>query len=100
MESALKKRAPGPPWYSVPKRVLKILSHPLSALTKEFQKFGDIFRLEFGPVNLHFVGHPDYINHILVKHSQNYSRLTQDYLSMQSFLGEGLLTTEGKVWQR
>lgn len=94
------KRIPGPPWYSVPYKIFRARRNPLDAIAREINEHGDIVRFEIGPINVYFVAHPDHINHILVKNSQNYSRLTVDYLAMRPVLGQGLVTTDGPVWQK
>jgi cytochrome P450 len=95
MENSVKKQVPGPPWYSALYKMAKMGSNPLKSVARDFQEFGDIFRIEFGRIKMYLVGHPDYASHILVKNNQNYSRMS----ALKSFFGESVVTTVGKVWQ-
>lgn len=98
LDSRDRQKVPGPAWYKVPYRIWKIRANPLAEIQREISYYGGLARLELASFNVYFIGHPDYINHILVRNSQNYSRLTIDYLAMRQVLGRGLVTTEGAEW--
>ncbi len=42
---------------------------------------------------------PEYAEHVLVRHQDRYVR-SFTYRPLQAFVGDGLLTAEGAVWQR
>ena len=52
-----------------------------------------------GPRLVHLVSHPDGIKHVLGDNSQNYHKSVK-YEKLETFLGQGLLTSEGDYWKR
>lgn len=90
----------GPPWYQVPGLYFRIRKDPLDELTKLRNEYGDIVRVRFGPIRLFVLSHPEAIRRVLVENQESYSKRTTDYEAMKSVLGEGLLTSEGLLWQR
>jgi cytochrome P450 len=47
-----------------------------------------------------FAMHPDVVEHVNVRHRQNYDKLAS-YQPMRKFLiGDGLVTSNGELWRR
>ena len=61
-------------------------------------KYGDIVRYR-GMWVTHQLSHPDHIQHVLQANFANY-RKGRGYNILKLSLGEGLLTSEGALWQR
>jgi cytochrome P450 len=64
-----------------------------------WRMYGDVVRFRIGPVVMHFIAHPDAVEHVLVRNQQNY-RKGLGYEKTKVMLGQGLLTNEGAPWQR
>ncbi len=62
------------------------------------REFGDVVLYHFFHVPIVMVSHPDPIESVLVKNASNFHK-SRDYAAIRSFLGNGLLTSEGACWQ-
>jgi cytochrome P450 len=93
-------RPSGPPWYRLPGLFVRIRKDPLAELTKLRNEYGSIFRMTLGPVRVFFLSHPEAIRRVLVDNQESYSKRTKDFEAMKPVLGEGLLTSDGALWQR
>lgn len=72
---------------------------PIELLMKAWRDFGDVVRLQFGPVVLHLVVHPEHVKHVLVDNHRNYRR-SAGIEVIKEFLGDGLLTSDGEFWKK
>ena len=63
------------------------------------RQYGDVVLFETGPWSIYFVNHPDYIKHILQDNYKNYRRSVFFDL-LKPLVGQGMLTSEGKLWHR
>lgn len=77
------------------------LCEQVLAKNKSGKEFG---RAKLGSDTFYFFGHPEHAKYILHDHSQNFPRYTPTYTpkSYRLFkpeMGEGLVTTEGKIWK-
>ena len=71
---------------------------PLNGFFRYTLQYGDIVR--YGSLFItHQLTHPDHIQQVLQSNSANY-RKGRDYRILRLSLGEGLLTSEGALWQR
>jgi cytochrome P450 len=64
-----------------------------------WRRLGDVVRLRLGPFVVHMVAHPVHIQHVLIANRQTYGR-GRGYAVLRLLTGQGLLTSEGPVWQR
>jgi cytochrome P450 len=71
---------------------------PLAGFLKHALTFGDIVRYR-GLWITHQLSHPDHIQQVLQTNVANY-RKGRDYRILKLSLGEGLLTSDGALWQR
>src|SRR6266849_6821392 len=71
---------------------------PLAGFLKHALQFGDIVRYR-GLWITHQLSHPDHIQQVLQSNVANY-RKGRGYNILKLSLGEGLLTSEGALWQR
>jgi cytochrome P450 len=72
---------------------------PLDFLVKNRQRFGDVFRNQFGPWVYHLLSHPSHIQHVLQDNYKNYPR-SRHYKFTKLVIGDGLVSTEGDAWRR
>jgi cytochrome P450 len=62
------------------------------------REFGGVVFYKFFHVPVLMVSNPDAIESILVRNAANFHK-SRDYAAIRSFLGNGLLTSEGSFWQ-
>ena len=68
-------------------------------ITRCAREYGDVIHFRFMGVPVIIVVHPKDIEDILVTNYQNFVK-SKDYRALKGLLGDGLLTSEGKLWQR
>lgn len=95
-----RRRAPAPPGdpvlgHALPLRRAGQLAYGLA----NWRRYGDVVRLRLGPFVVHMLAHPMHIQQVLIANRQNYSR-GRGYAVLRLLTGQGLLTSEGPLWQR
>jgi cytochrome P450 len=73
---------------------------PLGTMTRAMAELGDVVRLKLGPFRATLFRNPEDIKRIFVDNAANYSKQTRGYQKSKLVLGEGLVTSEGELWQR
>jgi cytochrome P450 len=71
----------------------------LAYLQKAASEYGDVVYFRFGPQDVFFLNHPDYIKDVLVTHHQSFMK-GRALQRAKRLLGEGLLTSEGDFHRR
>jgi cytochrome P450 len=62
-----------------------------------WQQYGDMLKVKLGPADVYVVTHPDYIQHVMVKHPEIYSKgFTMEKLRLA--LGDGIFAAEGEPY--
>ena len=74
-------------------------AQPLAFLTGIAREYGDLPYFRLGPYHAHLINHPDYIRDILVTNQSNFTK-SRALQRGRIFLGDGLLTSEGKFHLR
>lgn len=64
-----------------------------------WETYGDVARMQTGPVVMHQIIHPDHVHYVLVQNRDNYTK-GLSHEKMRLFLGNGLLTSNGTFWKR
>lgn len=78
-----------------------ILKNPLPFHENNFNTLGDIFRLKIGlGKSVLFCRDAILLNHVLQKNQKNYTKSTIQTKEVAKYVGKGLLTAEGEVWQK
>jgi cytochrome P450 len=75
---------------------------PLGTMARAFAATGDgdaVF-MRLGPFKATFFRNPDHVKRVLVDNVANYSKRTRGYEKAKLVLGDGLVTSEGELWQR
>lgn len=94
-------RPPGPRGLQVLKTIWGFQRRPLETLAQVTSRYGDIVRYRFGPFPVVLLNHPEAAWRVLVDNHTNYGkRRSPFYKMLKSFLGEGLLTSDGDFWLR
>ncbi len=90
--------APGPPPLQFFLDLPQFRRDPLGGFFRAALTYGDVVRYR-GVWVSHQLSHPDHIQHVLQGNFANY-RKGRGYKILKLSLGEGLLTSEGALWQR
>jgi cytochrome P450 len=91
-------KAPGPATLQFFLDLAKFRKDPLGGFFNAALTYGDVVRYR-GFWITHQLSHPDHIQHVLQGNFANY-RKGRGYKILKLSLGEGLLTSEGALWQR
>jgi cytochrome P450 len=97
--SARTRIPPGPKGPILIGNALQILREPFDFPVRCAHEYGDVVRLRFGTLVFYLVSHPDAIEQVL-RRDHRYFIKDKGTRMLSSFLGEGLLTSEGDVWRR
>jgi cytochrome P450 len=98
---------PGPPprgrgIFALP-YYLNFIRDPIGFVGSRFDTYGDVY-LAPAPVKgepgLFVMKHPEHIREVLITQASKFRRTHSSNAVLSRFLGEGLLTTDGAVWQR
>lgn len=90
--------APGPSFLSFFLRLPEFKKDPIGCFEAMARQYGDVVRYR-GMWVTYQLSHPDFIQQVLQTNFANY-RKGRDYSILRLSLGEGLLTSEGALWQR
>jgi cytochrome P450 len=91
---------PGPSGMRVVRYWAQMLRDPLATYSALQRDYGDAVRIPLSRKHTFFLlDRPEYVEHILVQQQDRYVK-PQTYRPLKAFLGDGLLTAEGAVWQR
>jgi cytochrome P450 len=88
--------APGPPPRMFAGHLKEFRRAPLDFLLRATREYGDVLRLRMGPRRVHFLRHPEHIQHVLQRNQDNYRK----QLSLRFLFGNGVATTNGDRWKR
>ncbi|MBO8170285.1 MAG: cytochrome P450 [Bacillaceae bacterium] len=93
-------KIPGPKGFPITGNLFRFRNEPLAFLTESAHKYGDMVRIRLGPTrHVYLINHPDYIKEVLVDKKDAF-RKSLGLQIAKKFLGEGLLTSEGKEHMR
>jgi len=73
---------------------------PLAFFLDLARQHGDVVRYRSAPEPAYLINHPDHVRHVLVENNRNYVKDTYINSMFKSYVGDGLLTSEGEVWQK
>jgi cytochrome P450 len=91
--------APGPPNMLGIGSTLLLRNNRLYSFLAIRNQYGDVVRFQVGRRIVHLVSHPDLVKYVLQDNNRNYTK-GRGLEKARSFLGEGLLTSEGDFWRR
>lgn len=91
---------PGPSGRRAVRYWAQMFHDPLATYGALRREYGDAVRLPLGRKRSFFMlSRPEHAEHVLVAHQDRYVKAFT-YRPLKAFLGDGLLTSEGAVWQR
>jgi cytochrome P450 len=93
------QRPPGPKPHFLIGNLPLASRNPLAVFSRWAKDYGDIFYYRAGWIHVYFLNHPDLVEFVLVRNSQNFlkDRVIQN---SRWLFGNGLLTSEGENWKR
>jgi cytochrome P450 len=93
-------RAPGPTGRLI-LGVMPEFNRDSLAFIRQCQSYGDVVRMRFLYLTVHFLYNPEHIEYVLSTNARNFikSRSLRSPF-FQKLVGNGLLTSEGEVWKR
>lgn len=65
-----------------------------------WREYGDLFEVQVGPRKMVAVIHPDHVRHVTLTNAQNYEKLRSYDPVRKYIIGDGLVTSTGKLWKR
>jgi len=78
----------------------QILRNPLPFHRKNFEKYGDIFKVHIGlGTGVIFTRDATIIRHILQKQHRKYEKSSLQTRDLAKYIGKGILTAEGEHWR-
>ncbi|MFN7970739.1 MAG: cytochrome P450 [Acidobacteriota bacterium] len=91
--------APGPRGLPVLGSFFEARRDPLGFLAREAERHGPLVSFRLGPYRFLLVASPDGVRHVCVENFRNYVK-GPGWDGLRHFLGQGLLTSDGDLWQR
>jgi len=83
------------------KHSVSILRNPLPFHKANFLLLGDSFRLKIGlGKSVVFTRDAQFLSYVLQKNQKNYSKSPIQTKDLAKYIGKGLLTSEGEMWQK
>ncbi|MER6949862.1 cytochrome P450 [Nonomuraea sp. NPDC000554] len=89
---------PGPPRRAALGLLRKLRADRLGLMSGAVREYGDAVRVAIGPKKLYIFNHPDHAKHVLADNAANYHKGI-GYTEAKRALGDGLLTSEGALWE-
>lgn len=86
--------------YEVFKNRNHILKNPLPFHHRNFQNFGDIFKVHIGyRKSIVFTRNPKHIKQVLQTHHKKYHKSPLQTVDLAKYIGKGILTSNGEHWR-
>src|SRR6266403_3252240 len=90
---------PGPKGRFLLGSLIEVSGDWLGFYSKCAEEYGDVVRVHLAHVPVYLLTHPRDIETVLATNAGNFTK-SADYRALARVLGKGLLTSEGKFWQR
>ncbi|HEY0136136.1 MAG TPA: cytochrome P450 [Nannocystis sp.] len=98
------RRPPGPPLRRGLAQNLRYYAafstDPTGFVEQRFKQYGDIYYAPATDGGLFVLKHPDHLRDLLITHAASYRKTHTALARLRTFLGDGLLTSDGADWTR
>lgn len=94
------QRPPGPKGWPLLGNLPAIARDRLAFFTDIAQRYGDVVGLRLGMKAAVLVSSPELIEQVFVKQHENFKKFSFFWRQVTAIFGNGLLTSEGRAWQR
>lgn len=78
----------------------QLQANPLEVMERATLKHGPLTHLPLPALQGYVLGHPSFVQHVLVTNPKNYVKQTRGYEMLRLVLGNGLVTSDGAFWKR
>ncbi len=95
-----RKHVPGPKGHPLFGSTLEFVPNPAEYLLKLALEYGDLVRFRLLAFDFYLVVKPDYVQDVLVTHSDQFHKSHRDVAILSKFLGKGILVTDGAYHKR
>lgn len=99
LEQSVAKRAPGPGLFSLVRPALRARQGDFEEIVSIAQRYDDVAYIGLGPLRFFLVKSPELVQEVLVTKHKMF-RKDRGIQTLRSFLGNGLLTSEGEFHLR
>src|SRR6476619_1639543 len=69
---------------------------PVGTVAQRFERYGDVYRVQFKDNALYVLRHPDHIRDVLVTQASAFGKGHTAFARLGDVLGDSLLTSEGE----
>lgn len=94
------RTAPGPRGTMLLGSLQAFQDDSLGFMARSVRAHGDIVRFRLGPVVVHLVNRPEYVEHVLAHAARRYDKQTRSVSKIRATCGESLLSSDGESWLR
>ena len=91
---------PKAPGWPVIGNMLAFQRDPLGFLCDTRERYGDVVRVQIGPLKVTLLSDPDHVEDILLTRSKLWQKDRFLQQTLRPVLGEGLLSSEGDFWRK
>jgi cytochrome P450 len=93
------KLPPGPKGYPLIGNAPSLIREPFDFPLRCARDYGDVVRIRVGPLIFYMLTHPEDIEYVLRGNHRQF-RKDRGTRMLSSFLGQGLVTSDGELWRR
>jgi cytochrome P450 len=90
---------PGPRGVRLARTLLDVRRDRIGFVTRARDTWGDVVGFRIGPRKLYLLARPEHFKYVLCDHASNFCK-GLGLADGKPLLGEGLLTSEGELWER
>lgn len=91
---------PGPTGWQALRTLMQLRTDPIGCLLQLSRRYGDIIQYRYGSMSRVLINHPAGVARVLLDNSKNYDKKSPFYAMLGWFLGKGLITSDGDLWQK
>lgn len=95
----MSKLPPGPKGAQGVVYFLRSLRDPIGVAAELKSRYGDIVRIDAGPICAVLLNHPDFVEEVLGPKNAHFGK-DKRYRSTPKLLGDGILTSDGELWRK
>ena len=77
-----------------------LVKDPFGFVVQARESYGDVYTLNLGLLKTTMLNHPNHAQHVLIDNVANYPKKGALWESLRTFLGNGLVVSEGDFWLR
>jgi len=91
---------PGPRGLGLWGALRRMQIDPIDAFEKDIGRYGPSVHYAFPLRSFTLITEPEHVYHILNANAKNYNKDTYSYRQLKDFVGDGLFTANGAIWEK